>query len=328
MLHFGRKETLMASKKIRLTAVLLCLVLALSMLSACGSKDDAAEGETQEETQETQEETEEEEQGEEPSGTGVATSDDMTAVEDVVEEGMVPVTADQLVDGTYEINMKSSSSMFKVPVIKLVVQDGKMQALLMMTSEAYSHMYAGTAEEAAAASEADWIPLGDEENGFRTFVLPIDALDAPVSCAALSVKKQLWYDRTLLFRADSLPLEAFKEGVLTTPADLAMADGEYTVEVAFAGGTGKTTVTTPTKIVFADGTCTATIEFSSPNYDYMLVNGEKYLPVNEEGNSTFEIPVSVFDRPMAIAADTTAMSTPHEIDYTLTFDSASLKPAA
>lgn len=39
----------------------------------------------------------------------------------------------------------------------------------------------------------------------------------------------------------------------------------------------------------------------------------------------FEIPVTVFDRKMAVAADTTAMSTPHEIEYTLQFDSASIK---
>ena len=46
-----------------------------------------------------------------------------------------------------------------------------------------------------------------------------------------------------------------------------------------------------------------------------------------EGNSTFEIPVLYFDRPMTVIADTTAMSEPHEITYTLTFDSASLAVA-
>ena len=70
---------------------------------------------------------------------------------------------------------------------------------------------------------------------------------------------------------------------------------------------------------------TATIVWSSPNYDYMLVDGEKYLPTNTEGNSTFEIPVSALDTALDVTADTVAMSTPHEIEYTLTFDSASLK---
>ena len=56
----------------------------------------------------------------------------------------------------------------------------------------------------------------------------------------------------------------------------------------------------------------------------MMVNGDKYLPVNTEGNSTFEIPVSVFDEPMTVIGDTTAMSVPHEVEYTLTFASESV----
>ncbi len=47
--------------------------------------------------------------------------------------------------------------------------------------------------------------------------------------------------------------------------------------------------------------------------------------MNEDGNSVFQIPVTVFDEPVEVVADTTAMSVPHEIDYTFTFDSASLK---
>ena len=57
------------------------------------------------------------------------------------------------------------------------------------------------------------------------------------------------------------------------------------------------------------------------NKDYMLVDGEKFLPVNTEGNSVFEVPVAEFDKPMTVMADTTAMSVPHEIEYTLTFAS-------
>ena len=42
---------------------------------------------------------------------------------------------------------------------------------------------------------------------------------------------------------------------------------------------------------------------------------------------TFEIPVSVFDAEMEVTADTVAMSEPHEIDYTLNFDSTTAKEA-
>lgn len=52
-----------------------------------------------------------------------------------------------------------------------------------------------------------------------------------------------------------------------------------------------------------------------------------YLPVNEEGNSVFEIPVTVFDEPVEILAETTAMSRPHEVEYTLTFSSESISSA-
>ena len=75
----------------------------------------------------------------------------------------------------------------------------------------------------------------------------------------------------------------------------------------------------PAALTVADGKMTATIVWSSPNYDYMIVDGEKYLPTNTEGNSTFEIPVAALGAPLTVTADTVAMSKPHEIEYTLTF---------
>ena len=90
---------------------------------------------------------------------------------------------------------------------------------------------------------------------------------------------------------------------------------------------GKTTLTAAITMVLAqNGQAEAKIVWSSSHYDYMKVGEEKYLPVNTEGNSTFEIPVEVFDEPMSVIGDTTAMSVPHEIDYTLIFDSESIQP--
>ena len=57
----------------------------------------------------------------------------------------------------------------------------------------------------------------------------------------------------------------------------------------------------------------------------MLVNGEKFEPVSTEEYSVFEIPVNGFDYQMPVSADTTAMSQPYEIEYTLYFDSATVK---
>ena len=85
------------------------------------------------------------------------------------------------------------------------------------------------------------------------------------------------------------------------------------------------TLDKPTLITVKNGEVTADIQWSSSNYDYMIVDGKKYLPVNEEGtNSEFQIPVTIMDESMPVIADTTAMGTPHEINYTLTFYSDSI----
>ena len=98
-----------------------------------------------------------------------------------------------------------------------------------------------------------------------------------------------------------------------------LADGKYQIEAILEGGSGRAGITSPTDMVVTDGGAYARIEWSSPNYDYMIVDGNKYLPVNSDGNSVFEIPIEVFDEPIKVIADTTAMSTPHEIEYTITF---------
>lgn len=110
-------------------------------------------------------------------------------------------------------------------------------------------------------------------------------------------------------------------------SELDLADGEYTVEVTMEGGSGRASIQSPTELSVENGQAEAKIVWSSSHYDYMKVGEEKYLPVNTEGNSTFEIPVEVFDEPMSVIGDTTAMSVPHEIEYTLTFASDSVSPA-
>ena len=104
-------------------------------------------------------------------------------------------------------------------------------------------------------------------------------------------------------------------------------DGEYSIQVDLEGGSGKASVTSPTIVTVEDGKAYAQIQWSSSNYDYMIVDGEKYLPTNEEGtNSVFEIPVPSMDEALPVIADTTAMGAPHEIDYNLTFYSDSIGP--
>ena len=106
------------------------------------------------------------------------------------------------------------------------------------------------------------------------------------------------------------------------------AGDTYTISVTLEGGSGRASVESPAKLHFDEtGKCWATIVWSSPNFDYTKVDGQRYDPISTEGNSTFEILVSAFDTPLPIIADTVAMSEPHEVEYTRTFDYASMEDA-
>lgn len=255
---------------------------------------------------------------------GVADASIMTDVVDVVEEGMVPVTAESLNEGTYEVTVDSSSSMFKVVGCALTVADGQLTARLAMKSDAYLYLYSGSAEEAAAADEASLIPLEAEDDGYF-FTLPVTALDAGVDCAAYSARKQVWYPRTLLFRADSLPEAAWSEDSLVTAESLGLLDGVYSVEARLEGG--RTTVESPAKLTVSGNACTAELIFSTSKIDYVIVDGDKYLPIESEGNAAFVIPVGGFDRGLSITLDSTAIQPATEVQYTITFDSDTLSPA-
>ncbi len=105
--------------------------------------------------------------------------------------------------------------------------------------------------------------------------------------------------------------------------DAEITDGKYSVDVTLKGGSGKAKIEDAT-VEIKDGNAVATIVWSSPYYEYMLIEETKYEPIQESGNSTFEIPVT-FDKEIEIQALTVAMSQPHLIDYTLYFDSKTLK---
>ncbi len=258
----------------------------------------------------------------------VASAEQMAPPEEVVDPNMVPIYADALQDGTYDITVDSSSSMFNITACELTVAGGDMTAVMHMGGTGYLYVFPGTGEAAAQAEESALIPFAEAADGSHTFTLPVEALDMGVDCAAFSKKKEMWYDRTLVFRADSLPQEAFREGAFTTAETLGLADGSYTVSVALEGGSGKAKVDSPAALRVESGAAYATVAWGSSSYDYMRIGQEKFLPLNTEGNSTFEIPVASFDRKLVVYADTTAMSTPHEIEYTLLFDSASIEKAS
>lgn len=68
--------------------------------------------------------------------------------------------------------------------------------------------------------------------------------------------------------------------------------------------------------------------FTTSKIDYILLNDEKYLPVSAEGGAAFDIPVEVFDRKIALTVDSTAIKPASEVQYSLTFFSDTLVPAA
>lgn len=248
-----------------------------------------------------------------------------SAVSEAASESAAASSALALEDGTYTAEFDTDSSMFHVNEASdgkgtLTVEDGQMTLHISLQSKKIVNLYVGMAAD-APDHEADWLQpttdtvtysdgTSEEVYGFD---VPVEALDTDFQLAILGTKGK-WYDHTVSVRN----VEAQAAEAVETPAD-----GSYTCEVTLEGGSGRATVDSPAALTVADGKMTATIAWSSPNYDYMIVDGEKYLPTNTEGNSTFEIPVSALGVPLSVVADTVAMSTPHEIEYTLTFSAPS-----
>ena len=227
-----------------------------------------------------------------------------------------------LPDGLYTAEFDTDSSMFHANEAcdgkgTLTVENGQMTFHVSLASKKIVNLYPGMAAD-AEDNKTDWLlPTTDTvtysdgtSEEVYGFDIPVTALDEDFQLAILGTKGK-WYDHTVSVRNAQPKAEEAAE----TPAD-----GEYTVNVTLEGGSGRATVDSPAALTVADGKMTATIVWSSPNYDYMIVDGEKYLPTNTEGNSTFEIPVAALGTPLSVTADTVAMSTPHEIEYTLTFE--------
>ena len=236
-------------------------------------------------------------------------------------ESEIASSALALADGVYTADFETDSSMFHTNEAcdgkgTLTVKDGVMTFHVSLASKKIVNLYPGMAAD-AEDHKADWLlPTTDTvtySDGTTEEVygydIPVAALDTDFQLALLGTKGT-WYDHTVSVRN----AEPKEEEAAEVPAD-----GEYSVHVTLEGGSGRATVDSPAALTVADGKMTATIVWSSPNYDYMIVDGEKYLPTNTEGNSTFEIPVVALDTALSVTADTVAMSTPHEIEYTLTF---------
>ena len=254
------------------------------------------------------------------AASSAAGSEASSSVASSVEAASAETTA-SLPDGVYTADFETDSSMFHANEAcdgkgTLTVENGQMTFHVSLASKKIVNLYLGAAADADANKTAWLLPTTDTvtySDGTSEEVygydIPLTAVDEDFSLAILGTKGK-WYDHTVRV-TNAVPKT---EEAAETPAD-----GEYTCNVTLEGGSGRATVESPAALTVTDGKMTATIVWSSPNYDYMIVDGEKYLPTNTEGNSTFVIPVAALGTPLSVTADTVAMSTPHEIEYTLTF---------
>lgn len=348
-----------------------------------------------------------------PAHSQVASAGETAKSSQIGSYGMLPIYPRDIEDGTYDVTVESSSHFFRIHDASLTVKDGKMSVRIRLDSSSYELVYPGTGEEAAKAEASDYVKITEDDEEWSVFTLPVESLDAGFPCAAFSIKKQKWYDRTLLIEASSLPKKALKvdlpdyeaiekafeaEGVdpstlgstdsgaesaseavsggsdetnagtaggsettssangisgsdetiaagsgassvtggenrnisdetgeqrdSSGPEPVEMEtypDGKYSVEVSLTGGSGRASVSSPALLTVKDGLTYATLIWSSSYYDYMIVDGEQFDNENSGGASTFTIPVTAFDEPVKVTADTTAMGDPVEIQYGLCF---------
>jgi hypothetical protein len=126
------------------------------------------------------------------------------------EKEMKPIYAERLNDGTYSIEVKSSSSMFRVIDCKLTVDDNEMTAVITLSGTGYEKVYVGTSEQANSASENNFSYFTETSEGKYCYTIPVEALDKKIACAGFSTRKQKWYDRTLVFKSETLAEEALK----------------------------------------------------------------------------------------------------------------------
>lgn len=233
-------------------------------------------------------------------------------------------SAPALADGVYQASFSTDSSMFHANEAcdgkgVLTVQNGQMSIYVTLAGKGIVNLFPGTAEDAQKPG-AEWLQptletvhysdgTTDEANAF---LIPVPYLDEEFDVALVG-KKGTWYDHKVSV-SDPQPMDECAQA--ESPVD-----GEYTIHVALEGGSGRASVQSPAELTVQNGQMTVKIVWSSKNYDLMVVDGTEYTPTYENDLSVFEIPLSDFNTSIAVQAETTAMSQPHMIDYTLTFSS-------
>lgn len=237
-----------------------------------------------------------------------------------------------LEDGVYIADFETDSSMFCVNDTcdgkgVLTVENGEMTIHVTLLSQKILNLYSGLAEDAAKDGAQLIEPTLDTvtyDDGISEevfgFDIPVPALDEEFDVALIGTKGT-WYDHKVSVK-NAVPESEY---VTEEPEEeeTAPEEGVKLVNVTFSGGSGKAYIESPATCEEIDGVTYVTLTWSSKNYDYMLYEGEKYLNQAAEGEpSVFVIPIDKFGEELTVIGDTVAMSTPHEIEYTILLEIA------
>lgn len=215
----------------------------------------------------------------------------------------VTVTASEtenktLTDGSYQVDVDTGNKMFKVTNCILTSEKGKMYAVITLSGTGYDYLYMGKAADAAEAAAKDYISYVADEAGKYTYKVPVESLDKGIAVAAHSIKKDKWYDRTIIFSSAS--------------AKRIIADGTYQVNAEAGGMMFRVTDCVMT---VKNGQMTAAVTLSSQGYNRIYLGDVNSAPGDEKNwifpdsllaeQYTFQIPVEKLDEVMTIAVHTT-----------------------
>ena len=244
--------------------VAMTLVCAMS-LAACGNKNAKAETESKKAVQNATESTKKAEKTEKIA----------------------------LSDGTYTAEFTTDSSMFHVNDAydnkgTLTVKDGKATIHVALTSTHIVNLFLGTAKDASKDKAelleptVETVDYGDgTTEEVNAFDIPVPVLDEEFDLALIGTKGK-WYDHKVKV-SNATPADA--DASVSESAGKELPDGTYNINLDFEGGSGKASIASPAEVTISGGAAIATVQWSSPNYDYMIVDGQKYMPVNTDGNS-------------------------------------------
>ena len=183
-----------------------------------------------------------------------------------------PTPEATVANGIYSMDVTSSSSMFKVVDCILTAKDGKMSAVLTLSGTGYGYLYMGTKEEAASADQSSWIPYQVNEEGKYTYTVPVEALDKEIAVAAYSIKKGIWYDRTLTFQSETMK----KIADLNSTDSENKGDSGNTGNSGTTGGSNNTGNTGTNNSAFPGGSVPGTNSGKTDGNDGKADNVSKY----------------------------------------------------